>query len=94
MRNKNIIANIFSFLAEYCLRGQKAYVWRVMAEWLRTPYVVLSRDLSLTRLDSSLKFVGKPINPTKDAYCNNIQVRTCINSNEADYIGHTKTTNI
>ena len=88
------IAKLIGRVAEQQLRGCKAYAWRVMAEWLRTPYVVLSRDLSLTRLDSSLKFVGKPINPTKDAYCNNIQVRTCINSNEADYIGHTKTTNL
>ena len=44
MRKQSIFASIFSFLAEHCLRGQKAYVWRVMAEWLKTPYVVFSRD--------------------------------------------------
>jgi len=94
MRNKNIIANIFSFLAEYRLRGRKAFTWRVMAEWLKTPSIVFSKHLSCNRLDSCWKIVGTPINPTKDAYCNNIQVRTCINSNEGDYTAYTKTTNI
>ena len=69
MRNNNIIASILLFLAEYCLRGQKAWAWRVTAEWLKTPCLVLIRDLSSQRLDASLKIVGKPINPTKDAYC-------------------------
>ena len=44
MRNNNIIASILLFLAEYCLRGQKAWAWRVTAEWLKTPCLVLSRD--------------------------------------------------
>ena len=70
MRNKYKIASLYFFLAEYSLRGLKAWARRVMAEWLKTPCLVLSRDLSNQRLDSSWKIVGKPINPTKDAYLN------------------------
>ena len=73
MRKNNIIASILLFLAEYSLRGQKAWAWRVTAEWLKTPCLVLSRDLSKIRLDSSWKIVGKPINPTKDALFINVQ---------------------
>tara|TARA_Y100001937_G_scaffold1738_1_gene2239 strand:- start:122 stop:412 length:291 start_codon:yes stop_codon:yes gene_type:complete len=51
-------------LAEHCLRGQKAYSWRVMAEWLKTPRVVVSRDYLLDEMDSSRKLVGKSMNPT------------------------------
>jgi hypothetical protein len=40
------IATLFVRLAEQRLRGCKAYSWRVMAEWLKTPRVVVSRDLS------------------------------------------------
>ena len=58
MRKVILFASKVIFLAEQCLRGHKAEVWRVMAEWLKTPYVVLSRDLSLIRLDSSWKIVG------------------------------------
>ena len=68
MRNKYKFASLYFFLAEYSLRGLKAWARRVMAEWLKTPCLVLSRDLSPQRLDSSWKIVGKPINPTKDAY--------------------------
>jgi len=67
MRNNFTIASVLFFLAEYSLRGLKAWARRVMAEWLKTPCLVLSRDLSNQRLDSSWKIVGEPINPTKDA---------------------------
>ena len=67
MRKHFTIASVLFFLAEYSLRGLKAWAWRVTAEWLKTPCLVLSRDLSKIRLDSSWKIVGKPINPTKDA---------------------------
>ena len=73
MRNNFTIASVLFFLAEYSLRGLKAWAWRVTAEWLKTPCLVLSRDLSKIRLDSSWKIVGKPINPTKDALFINIQ---------------------
>ena len=73
MRNKYKIASLYFFLAEYSLRGLKAWARRVMAEWLKTPCLVLSRDLSNQRLDSSWKIVGKPINPTKDALFINIK---------------------
>ena len=72
MRNKYKIASLYFFLAEYSLRGLKAWARRVMAEWLKTPCLVLSRDLSNQRLDSSWKIVGKPINPTKDALFINV----------------------
>ena len=73
MRNKYKIASLYFFLAEHSLRGLKAWAWRVMAVWLKTPCLVLSRDLSKIRLDSSWKIVGKPINPTKDALFINVQ---------------------
>ena len=69
MRNNFTIASVLFFLAEYSLRGLKAWAWRVTAEWLKTPCLVLIRDLYSQRLDDSLKIVGKPINPTNDAYC-------------------------
>ena len=72
MRKVILFASKVIFLAEQCLRGHKAEVWRVMAEWLKTPCLVLSRDLSNQRLDSSWKIVGKPINPTKDALFINV----------------------
>ena len=71
MRKVTLFASFVICLAEYSLRGLKAWVRRVMAEWLKTPWSVLSRDLSKIRLDSSWKIVGKPINPTTDAYCFN-----------------------
>ena len=73
MRKHFTIASVLFFLAEYSLRGLKAWARRVMAEWLKTPCLVLSRDLSNQRLDSSWKIVGKPINPTTDALFINVQ---------------------
>ena len=72
MRKVTLFASFVICLAEHCLRGQKAWARRVMAEWLKTPCLVLSRDLSKIRLDSSWKIVGKPINPTKDALFINV----------------------
>ena len=73
MRKNNIIASILLFLAEKCLRGHKAWVWRVMAEWLKTPYSVLSRDY-LTKDGLFLEDCGcVPTNPTKDALFINVQ---------------------
>jgi len=69
MRKVTLFASFVICLAEKCLRGHKAWARRVMAEWLKTPCLVASRDLSNQRLDSSRKLVGKPINPTTDAYC-------------------------
>ena len=73
MRKVIIFASIVILLAEHSLRGLKAWARRVMAEWLKTPCLVLSRDLSNQRLDSSWKIVGKPINPTTDALFINVQ---------------------
>ena len=69
MRKVILFASNFICLAEHSLSGLKAWARRVMAEWLKTPCLVASRDLSNQRLDSSRKLVGKPINPTTDAYC-------------------------
>ena len=69
MRKNNIIASILLFLAEYSLRGLKAWARRVMAEWLKTPRLVLSRDQSSTDTGLFLEDCGcVPTNPTKDAY--------------------------
>jgi len=69
MRKVIIFASIVILLAEKCLRGHKAWARRVMAEWLKTPCLVASRDHLNSRMDSSRKLVGKSMNPTKDAYC-------------------------
>ena len=37
------IYKLIGRVAEQQLRGCKAYAWRVMAEWLKTPSLVLSR---------------------------------------------------
>ena len=69
MRKVILFASKIILLAENCLRGQKAWARRVMAEWLKTPRLVLSRDHLPQEMDSSRKIVGKSMNPTKDAYC-------------------------
>tara|TARA_Y100000004_G_C8848990_1_gene383905 strand:- start:201 stop:413 length:213 start_codon:yes stop_codon:yes gene_type:complete len=69
MRKVILFASKIILLAENCLRGQKAWARRVMAEWLKTPRLVPSRDHLSQRMDSSRKVVGKSMNPTKDAYC-------------------------
>ena len=80
MRKVILFASNIICLAEHSLRGLKAWARRVMAEWLKTPRLVLSRDLSLIRLDSSWKIVGKPINPTKDAYLHKVNLQSVINN--------------
>jgi len=70
MRNKYKIASLYFFLAEYSLRGLKAWAWRVTAEWLKTPCLVLSRDY-LAQDGLFPEDCGcVPTNPTKDAYLN------------------------
>ena len=73
MRKQNIFASIFSFLAEYCLRGQKAWAWRVTAEWLKTPCLVLSRDYLIKDGLFPEDCGCVPTNPTKDALFINLQ---------------------
>jgi len=70
MRKVILVASSIIFLAEKCLRGHKAKARRVMAEWLKTPCLAVSRDYLQSKMDSSRKLVGKSMNPTKDAYCN------------------------
>ena len=60
----NIVATLLLLLAEQQLRGCKAWIERVMGECLKTLYSVVSRDHLHTRLDSSRKLGGKPINPS------------------------------
>jgi len=60
------IATFLILLAEQQLRGCKAWARRVMAEWLKTPCSVVSRDHLNSDMDSSRKLVGKSMNPTKD----------------------------
>jgi hypothetical protein len=68
MRNNIIFANVVFFLAEYSLRGLKAWARRVMTEWLKTPCLVLSRDQIFIRNGLFLEDCGSvPTNPTKDA---------------------------
>ena len=69
MRNKYNIARLYFLLAEYYFSGYKAWARRVMAEWLKTPCLVASRDHLSKDMDSSRKLVGKSMNPTTDAYC-------------------------
>jgi len=86
MCKSKVIANTLPLVAEQQLRGCKAGVERVMAEWLKTLYSVVSKDHLNIRLDSSWKLVGKPINPTE-------YTLTLINNTEAVNIGHTNTIN-
>ena len=73
MRKVTLFASFVICLAEHCLRGQKAWARRVMAEWLKTPCLVASRDHLSSRMDSSRKLVGKSMNPTTDALFINVQ---------------------
>jgi hypothetical protein len=49
MQNIIIIRSMIICLAEHSLRGLKAWTERVMAEWLKTLGLVLSRDQSCNR---------------------------------------------
>jgi hypothetical protein len=59
------IRTLIDLVAEQRLSGCKAQVERVVAEWLKTLYLVVSMDHLTIRLDASRKLVGKPINPTR-----------------------------
>ena len=64
-----------------------------MAEWLKTPRVVVSRDYLLDEMDSSRKLVGKSMNPTAGLInFFTSRVKTFIYSNVAN-IDNTNTTN-
>ena len=81
MRKVNLFASKLILLAEYCLRGQKARVRRVMAEWLKTPYFAVSRDQSSSDIGLFPEACGcVPTNPTKDAYCLQTRGKTLINN--------------
>jgi len=71
MRKLTLFAIFVKKKKKKCLRGHKAWARRVMAEWLKTPCLVASRDHLSQDMDSSRKLVGKSINPTADAYCFN-----------------------
>jgi|TARA_B100001758_G_C18162556_1_gene479950 hypothetical protein len=58
MRNKYNIARLYFLLAEYYFSGYKAWARRVMAEWLKTPCLVVIRDLSSSRMGRYLKACG------------------------------------
>ena len=81
MRNKYKIASLYFFLAEHSLRGLKAWARRVMAEWLKTPCLVLSRDQSSKNIGLFLEDCGcVPTNPTKDAYFYKVNLQSVINN--------------
>ena len=69
MRKVTLFASFVICLAEHCLRGQRAWAWRV--EWLKTPCLVASRDHLAQRYGLFPEIVGKSMNPTTDAYCFN-----------------------
>ena len=81
MRKVILFASKVILLAEQCLRGHKAYSRRVMAEWLKTPWVVVSRDQSFIDIGLFLEACGcVPTSPTKDAYCLQTRGKTLINN--------------
>ena len=70
MRKVILFASNFICLAEHSLSGLKAWARRVMAEWLKTPCLVSSRDQSFIDIGHFLENCGcVPTNPTTDAYC-------------------------
>mgnify|MGYP003139784420 CR=1 FL=1 len=80
MRKVILFASNFICLAEHSLSGLKAWARRVMAEWLKTPCLVSSKDHLKSDMDSSWKIVGKSMNPTTDAYCLQTRGKTLINN--------------
>ena len=71
----------FICLAEHSLSGLKAWARRVMAEWLKTPCLVLSRDQIYIRNGLFLEDCGSvPTNPTKDAYLYKVNLQSVINN--------------
>jgi len=70
MRKVILFASNIICLAEHSLRGLKAWARRVMAEWLKTPRLVSSKDQSFIDIGLFLENCGcVPTRPTTDAYC-------------------------
>ena len=81
MRKVILFASNFICLAEHSLRGLKAWARRVMAEWLKTPRLVSSKDQSFIDIGLFLENCGcVPTNPTADAYCFLTRGKTLINN--------------
>jgi len=81
MRKVILFASNIICLAEHSLRGLKAWARRVMAEWLKTPRLVSSKDQSFIDIGLFLENCGcVPTNPTADAYCLQTRGKTLINN--------------
>jgi hypothetical protein len=81
MRKIILFASIIICLAEHSLRGLKAWARRVMAEWLKTPRLVSSKDQSFIDIGLFLENCGcVPTRPTTDAYCLQTRGKTLINN--------------
>ena len=82
MRKVILFASNIICLAEHSLRGLKAWARRVMAEWLKTPRLVSSKDQSFIDIGLFLENCGcVPTRPTTDAYCLQTRGKTLINNN-------------
>jgi hypothetical protein len=92
MRKVILFASNIICLAEHSLRGLKAWARRVMAEWLKTPRLVSSKDQSFIDIGLFLENCGcVPTNPTKDAYFYKVNLQSVIN-NSVDKTDNTNTT--
>ena len=81
MRKVTLFASFVICLAEHSLSGLKAWARRVMAEWLKTPCLVSSRDQSFIDIGHFLENCGcVPTRPTTDAYCLQTRGKTLINN--------------
>ena len=81
MRKVILFASNIICLAEHSLRGLKAWARRVMAEWLKTPRLVSSKDQSFIDIGLFLENCGcVPTNPTKDAYFYKVNLQSVINN--------------
>ena len=81
MRKVILFASNIICLAEHSLRGLKAWARRVMAEWLKTPRLVSSKDQSFIDIGLFLENCGcVPTRPTTDAYCLQTRGKTLINN--------------
>ena len=81
MRKVILFASNIICLAEHSLRGLKAWARRVMAEWLKTPRLVSSKDQTFIDIGLFLENCGcVPTRPTTDAYCLQTRGKTLINN--------------
>ena len=81
MRKVILFASNIICLAEHSLRGLKAWARRVMAEWLKTPRLVSSKDQSFIDIGLFLENCGcVPTRPTKDAYYLKVNLQSVINN--------------